>query len=136
MCCTRRILGISWKDHITNNEVLQRANMPSMVTLLRQPRLRWLGHVTRMKDGRIPKDLLYAELAEGKRASGRPHVRFKDVCKRDLKAIGIEVENWVKLAHDRNNWRSSLHTCTNAAEVQLRLNAVAKRAAKKIGNMA
>ena len=102
-----------------------------MVTPLRQRGLRRHGHVTRMKDGRIPKDMLYAELAEGKRATGRPHLRFNDVCKRDLKAIGIEVENWVKLAHDRNNWRSSLHTCTNATGVQLRLTAEAKRAAKK-----
>ena len=84
-----------------------------------------------MKDGRIPKDLLYAELAEGKRATGRPHLRFKDVCKRDLKTIGIDVENWEKLAQDRNNWKSSLHTCTNAAEVQLRITAEAKRAAKE-----
>ena len=77
--------------------------MPSMVTLLRQRSLRWLGHVIRMKDGRIPKGLLYAELADGKRVTGRPHLRFNDVCKRDLKAIGIDVENWEKLAQYRNN---------------------------------
>jgi len=32
-------------------------------TLLRQRRLRWLGHVNRMNDGRISKDILYRELA-------------------------------------------------------------------------
>ena len=131
MRCLRRILGISWKDRITNNEVLQRANMPSMITLLRQRRLRWLGHVSRMEDGRIPKDLLYAELAEGKRATGRPQLRFKDVCKRDLKAIDVEVGNWENLAQHRNSWRGTLHTGINAAEGKLRLMAEAKRAAKK-----
>ena len=59
-----------------------------------------------MKDGRVPKDLLYAEIAEGKRATGRSHLRFNDVCKRDLKAIGIDVKNWENLAHDRDNWKS------------------------------
>jgi hypothetical protein len=55
MRCLRRILGITWSDRVTNNEVLQQAKIPSMVTLLRQRRIRWLGHVHRMDDGRIPK---------------------------------------------------------------------------------
>ena len=46
----RRILGISWQDRVTNNEVLDRASVPSMYTLLRQRRLRWLGHVRRIDD--------------------------------------------------------------------------------------
>ena len=33
-----------------------------MYTLLRQCGLRWLGHVRRMNDGRILKDILYGEL--------------------------------------------------------------------------
>ena len=41
----RRILGISWQDKGTNIEVLSRAGLPTMYTLLRQCRLRWLGHV-------------------------------------------------------------------------------------------
>ena len=39
---------------ITDN--LFQANLPSMFTLLRQRRLRWLGHVYRMEDGHIPKE--------------------------------------------------------------------------------
>ena len=61
----RRILGITWQDRVSNTEVLSRANLPSMFTLLRQRRLRWLGHVYRMEDGRIPKDILYGKLASG-----------------------------------------------------------------------
>ena len=45
MRCLRRILSISWTDKVSNNEVLERADIPSMFTLLRQRRLRWLGHV-------------------------------------------------------------------------------------------
>ena len=51
--------------------------------MLRQRRLRWLGHVRRMEDGRIPKYILYGELALGRRTTGRPHLRYKDVCLRD-----------------------------------------------------
>ena len=65
MRCLRRILGISWQEKNPNTEVLARAGLPSMLTLLRQRRLRWLGHVRRMEDGRIPKDILYGQLAAG-----------------------------------------------------------------------
>ncbi|XP_063597293.1 uncharacterized protein LOC134773974 [Penaeus indicus] len=61
--CLPRILRISWQDRVCNNEVLARADLPSMYDLLHQKRLRWLGHVHRMDDGRIPKDLVYGELA-------------------------------------------------------------------------
>ena len=30
-----RILGISWQDRVSNTEVLSRASLPSMITLLR-----------------------------------------------------------------------------------------------------
>ena len=86
MRCIRRILCISWRDKVTNNAVLQRAGIPTMFSLLKQRRMRWLGHVCRMEDGRILKDLLYDELVTGKRPTGRPQLRYKGICKRDLKA--------------------------------------------------
>ncbi|XP_036407648.1 uncharacterized protein LOC118793535 [Megalops cyprinoides] len=83
----RHILGISWQDGVPNAEVLSRADPASMFTLLRQRRLGWLGHVHCMEDGRIPKDILYGELASGTRTNGRPKLRYKDVSKRDMKPL-------------------------------------------------
>ena len=77
MHCLRRILGITWQDKVTNKVVLEKAGIPSLYTLLKQRRMRWLGHVTWMEVGRIAKDLLYGELATGKRPTGRPQLRFK-----------------------------------------------------------
>ena len=103
----RRILGISWQDKVTNTEVLSRAGLPSMFTLLRQRRLRWRGHVHRMQDSRIPKDLLYGELAFGRRATGRPQLRYCDVVKGDMKATNMNTESWESLADDRAKWRGA-----------------------------
>ena len=41
-----------------------------------------------MDDGRIPKELLCGELAQGKLPTSRPQLRYKDVCKRGLKGQG------------------------------------------------
>ena len=104
----RRILGISWLDKVTNADVLSRAGLPTMYTLLRQRRLRWLGHVRRVDDGSIPKYILYGELALGRRTTGHPHLRYKDVCVRDMKAVDIDTMSWEGLAADRTKWRSAL----------------------------
>ena len=79
-----------------------------MFTQLKQRRMRWLGHVMRMDYGRIPKDLLYGELVQAKRPTGRPQLRFKDVCKRDLKALNIDQNNWEATALRRSAWRQTV----------------------------
>ena len=89
----RRILSISWTYKVSNNEVLERADIPSMITILRPRKLRWLGHAHRMEDGRISKDLLYGELEFGSRPVGRPMLRFKDVYERDMLATGLSSGN-------------------------------------------
>ena len=127
----RRILGIIWSDRAPNAQVLKRAGLPTMYTLLRQRRLSWLGHVRRMGDGRILKDILYGELASGKRSVGRPQLRYKDVCKRHLKALDINIQCWKVMAADRNSWRSMLQRQLRAGEEQIQTLAEEKRARRK-----
>ena len=103
--CLRHILHIRWLDWVTEVEVLQQAGMTNMISILRERRLRWLGHVCRMDPGRIPKDLLYGQQAVGTRPTGRPRLRYKDVCKTDLKQCQIDVLSWERLAEDRALWR-------------------------------
>ena len=131
MRCLRRILGISWEDRVPNTEVLAKASLPSMFTLLRQRRLRWLGHVRRMEDGRIPKDILYGQLASGKRRTGRPKLRYSDVCKSDMKALNINFRDWEDLAEDRPKWRATLNKQLQASEERLTTTAEEKRARRK-----
>ena len=127
----RRILGISWQDKVPNTEVLAQAGLPSMFTLLRQRRLRWLGHVHRMPDGRIPKDLLYGELASGKRPTGRPQLRYSDAVRRDMKAVDIDTESWEILAANRSKWRETLTKHLKAGEEKLTQAATERRARRK-----
>ena len=127
----RRILGISRQDKVTNADVLSRAGLPSMYTLLRQRRLRWLGRVRRMEDGRIPKDILYCELALRRRTTGHPPLRYKDVCVIDMKAVDIDTMSWEGLAADRTKWRSALKQHLKTGKDKLMTDAADKRARTK-----
>ena len=73
MCSLRRIMENTWQDKVTNKVVLEKAGIPSLYTLLKQRHMQWLGHVTWMEDGCIPKDLLYGELATGKDQQDDPN---------------------------------------------------------------
>ena len=106
----RRIMKISWSDYVSNVEVLNRAGMDSIEATLATSQLRWTGHVFRMNDERIPKQLLYSELESGKRKVGGQKLRYKDVIKRHLKSADINIDTWETLAADRNVWRSTLHS--------------------------
>ena len=103
-------MGINWWDKVTNEEVLKRAGSRSLFQSLKTRRMRWLGHLRRIPDGRLPKDILFSELSHGRRGRGRPLLRFKDVAKRDLNDLGIDATEWEHLAEDRLKWRSAIKT--------------------------
>lgn len=105
MRCLRSILGVTWKDKITNEEVLARTQLPSLTALLKQRRLRWLGHVYRMDITRLPRQVMLGAVADARRSVGRPLLRFKDCTKRDLALFNIEQGEWEKLARNREQWR-------------------------------
>ena len=86
--------------------------------MLSERRLRWLGHVRRMDKGRIPKDLLYGQLEQGSRPTGRPHLRYRDACKRDLRSAQINIESWEDTASNRSSWRHVVKAGVRRAEAE------------------
>ena len=65
--CLRRVLGITKAQqligHITSAEIRRRFGMQeTLEDVVVAKRLRWLGHVARMDDSRLPKRLLFGWL--------------------------------------------------------------------------
>jgi hypothetical protein len=129
--CLRNLLHIHWSQHIPDTEVLTRANLPSIPTILKANQLRWAGHVSRMENQRIPKLLLFGELATGKRSQGGQRKRYKDSFKATLKDFGLDPSSWEVRAANRSSWRLLLHTRAKAHEEKRITQAQEKRRARK-----
>jgi len=106
--CLRNILGIKWQDYVSNEDVLNRANLPSLESILLKQQLRWAGHVARMEDARLPKSVFFGELKKGSRSVGAPKKRYKDQLKKQLSLASIQHQTWQQLATNRDDWRSTI----------------------------
>ncbi len=102
-----------------------------MYTLLSQRRLRWLGHVHRIANGRIPKDMLYGELVTETSTAGRQYLRYRDTCKRDMKVAEIDITTWEVAADDRGHWRAVVKTGMKRAEENRSVHEAVKREKRK-----
>ena len=129
--CLRKLLGIKWQDKVPDTEVLTRAGLPSIFTVLMRSQLRWAGHVSRMPDHRLPKRLMFGELQHGKRSVGRPKLRFKDTLKASLKAFNISHTGWERVATDRASWRAALRQGADSYEASRKTAAEQRREARK-----
>ena len=71
-------------------------------------RLGLSGHVGRMDNPRISKQILYGELSEGTRNVGRPKLRFNDQRKTPMMEFSVKVANWDMVDQDRVGWRAAV----------------------------
>ena len=100
MRCYRRLLNISYKDHVTNEEVRRKiqasiGEYDELLTLVKKRKLRWFGHVSRSSG--LAKTIIQGTV-KGKRKRGRQKKRWEDnikecrAAKNRIKWKGI-VEN-------------------------------------------
>jgi hypothetical protein len=113
----RRIFGPkreedgSWRK-LHNNELHSLYSSPNIVRVIKSRGMRWAGYLARMGEGRgVYRSLLGR--SEGKRPLGRPRRRWEDNIKMDLREIGIDEANWIRLAQDRVQWRACVNTVMN-----------------------
>lgn len=104
----RSICGLHVMDRVPNFDILKRCSIRCVSSIVNFRRLRWLGHVTRMGDDRLPKLTMFCDLrGTGKR--GRPVKGWNDYGRQDLESLGILL-TWWKKRQDRPSWRAIIET--------------------------
>ena len=104
MRCYRRILRISYKDHVTNEEI--RAKIPQaigphedLLTIVKRRKLQWYGHVSRSSG--LAKTILQGTVEEGRR-QGRQRKRWEDNVR---EWTGLEFGKFQRALENRGKWR-------------------------------
>ncbi len=112
--CLRQIVGITSAQQrtelISSVQVACQFGMEeSLEDIVIARRLRWLGHLARMDDHRLPKKILSGWLPQHHPAHGT-RMRWRDRVRKDLKKFNIDERRWYLLAQDRSGWRRSCRT--------------------------
>ena len=103
MWCWRKLLGISWKDHKTNDFVRsQIGTKTSLCDNVRNSKLRYFGHIDRRNGDNIEKVLIQGSI-QGTRKRGRPKLRWTDGIK---EMTGLSLNTAHRLSQNRDRWRS------------------------------
>ncbi|XP_076061652.1 uncharacterized protein LOC143037400 [Oratosquilla oratoria] len=114
--CLQCILGITWRNRVPHVDLFQTPNTTCIESMIITRQLRWVGHVIRMPENRLPRQVLFGELRDGTRATGGQKKRFKDQLKRNLKKCGIEPNQLETLASDRCTWRLTIKKAAETFE--------------------
>jgi transcription termination factor 2 len=85
---------------------------PYIVKVVKSRRMRWAGHVALMGERRGVYRVLVGR-PEGKTPLGRPRRRWKGNIKTDLREIGFDKANWIRLAQNRVRWRNFVSMVMN-----------------------
>jgi len=83
--CSPKYENMGWKSR-TNRELEEMSKGENIVKWIKGQRISWLGHLERMEEDRMPKQIFTQEL-EGTRRRGRPRKRWKEEVERDLHVL-------------------------------------------------
>ena len=103
MRCYRKILHISYRDHVTNDQVcakIQQAIGPHEdLTIVKRRKLQWYGHVSRSSG--LAKTILQGTV-KGSRRQGGQRKRWEDNIR---EWTGLELGKSQRAVETREKWR-------------------------------
>ena len=103
MRCYRKILRISYKDHVTNEEVrakIRQAIGPHAdLTMIKRRKLQWYGYVSGSSG--LAKTILQGTL-KGGRSQSRQRKRWEDNIR---EWTGLEIDQSQTAVENREKWR-------------------------------
>ena len=95
----RAMLGITRRDHRTNEWVRQQTGVQDIIVRIKQLKWQWAGHVARLNDNRWTRTVTEWLPIHLRRKKARPKMRWEDDIK---KYIGV---TWMRVARDRKDWK-------------------------------
>jgi hypothetical protein len=100
----KREEGGLWRK-LQNDELHSMYSSPNIFRMIKSRRMRLVGHVARMGEGRGVYRVLVGR-PEGKRPLARPRRWWEDNIKMDVREKGIDGANWIQLAQDKVQCRA------------------------------
>ena len=97
----RRIAGVRRVERQRMKDL--REEKACIVGKIVKSRMKWAEHMVRMKDEKFPKRSETMK-HDGCKKRGRPHLRWEDCMKRDLRKAEEEVK-WREKANNRDQWK-------------------------------
>ena len=113
MRCLHKVAGIKWQDRVPNTEVLRICGSSGTEAFLLAAQLCWVGHVVRMEDDRIPKQVFFGQLSSGKRPQCGPVSQVKT----NMKRCGLQPKSPSTTPFDRAQWRTTCQSATASFEM-------------------
>jgi len=109
MRCRRRIKGVTRRDRIRNVDIREEVGVRvDAVKRIQGRKLRYFGHVVRMRPDRLPNVALFGHVHEARR-KGRPHKRWINNLDEDVGEMNLNVVKACRLAtYNRHDWRKSV----------------------------
>ena len=102
---------IVWRKHnradhpISYLDTLVKTGSESIEATLRRRRFLFAGFVARMEDTRIPKCVMFGEMVGGAGCVGGQEKEWMECFLDDLRAFGINADQWTTAAQDEGEWR-------------------------------
>ena len=118
-----------WKEHIHTESLDKRLGLKSMNHYINVRCLRWVGHLWRMGEERLPRKLAFSKIRNPRRRGGQALTygrRVMGEVRRAVKEADVSVSrrfrlkpeggsgrngmSWMEYAEDREAWREFIHS--------------------------
>ena len=120
MRCFRKILRVSYKDHVTNEAVRIKIKhtigpYDDLLTTVKKRKLKWYGHVSRSSG--LAKPILQGTVRGGRRR-GREKKRWENNIK---EWTGMEFADSQRAVENRETWRELVRKSSMVPQRSLRV---------------